>query len=79
MAATPYQLNLPTVVGNIDQTIANLMAVRAEISASPKPSYSLHGHSYSWVEMYKYISSEIENLLRQRNQVAPWDIISVAR
>jgi hypothetical protein len=77
--ADPYVLDIPAVVGNIDESIANLTALRAELTANPKPTYSVHGHNYDWVGMYKYISGEIEALLKQRNQVAPWEIVSIAR
>lgn len=76
---TPYELDLPTVVGDLNQTLANLIALRAEVSASPKPTYSVHGHTFQWVEFYKWLSAEIENVTRQINQAAPWEIISAAR
>lgn len=77
--ADPYELDIPLVAGNVKQTLANLIAVRAEISANVKPSYRVHGHDFSWVEMYKYIGDEIDKCIRQINQLQPWEVISVGR
>jgi hypothetical protein len=79
MADTPYEINLPVVAGNVAQTIANLTALRAEISANPKPSYSVHGHAFDFVELYKFIGDEIDRAIRQLNQLQPYEFVSIAR
>lgn len=76
---TPYELDLPTVAGDLNQTLANLIALRVEVLANPKPDYSVHGHAFKWVEFYKFISDEIKEVARQINQLQPWEIISAAR
>lgn len=76
---TPYELDLPVVVGDLNQTLANLIALRATITANPKPSYRVHGHDFAWVEFYKWLSAEIEGVTRQINSLSPWEIISAAR
>jgi len=79
MTDSPYVLNLPVVIGNVAQTLANLTALRAEITASPKPSYRVHGHDYDWVGMYKYISAEIDDCTLELSRLQPFEIVSVGR
>ncbi len=77
--ATPYVIDWPAVVGNVQQTLANLTALRADITSAPKPEYSVHGHTYKWTEFYQYISTEIDQCMRQLSRLQPFEIISVAR
>jgi hypothetical protein len=77
--ATPYVIDWPAVVGNVSQTLANLTALRAEISAAPKPSYRVHGHDFLWVEFYKYLSEEIDNCMRQLSRMQPFEQVSIGR
>ena len=54
----------------------SLVALRLASSASPKPSYNVHGHSVSWVEYLKYLSDEIDRLNAQIAQASPFEIVS---
>lgn len=76
---TPYVINVPTVAGNVAQTLANLTALRLEIMANPRPKYSVDGHSYDWVGFYKFISDEINTCMKQLGQLEPFEIVSIAR
>lgn len=57
----------------VDQLIAELAAVdalRAQITAQPKPNYSIDGESWSWAEYYQMLLTqriEIERAI-QRTQ-----------
>jgi hypothetical protein len=79
MADTPYVLDLPVVVGNINQTLANLVALRLDVLSNPKPEYDVHGHHYKWVDFYKFLGEEINNLIKQSSKLQPFEIISMAR
>ena len=77
--ATPYVLDINLVCGNVAQTLANLVALRAEITATPKPEYSVHGHRFLWTDLYRYLGEEITRCQVQLSQLQPFEIISVAR
>lgn len=50
-----YQQNLLTTRDNIG-------AILAEISADPKPSYSLDGESYSWSEYFAMLTTQLKGI-----------------
>ena len=77
--ADPYVIDMPTVVGNLQLTLANLIALRAEILATPKPAYRCHSHDFDWVGMYKFISAEIDQVMRQISRAQPFECVSIAR
>jgi hypothetical protein len=79
MADTPYEIDIPVVAGNVARTLANLTALRAEIMASPKPSYNVHGHQYDWVGFYQFLSLEIDNCMKQLGRFQPFEFVSAAR
>ena len=79
MADAPYVLDLPTVVGNVAQTFANLVALRAEILANPRPQYSIHGEAKNWPALYKFLNDGISDLQKQLCQLQPYEFVSVAR
>ena len=77
--ADPYVLDLNSLYGNLSQTLANLIALRAEITASPKPEYAVHGHRYLWTDLYRYLGEEITRCQTQLSQLQPFEFVSVAR
>ena len=77
--ADPYELDLPVVVGNLKQTLANLIALQTELSTLPKPNYRVHGHDFSWVEMYDFIQRQIDLTTRQISRMEPFEFVSIAR
>jgi len=54
----------------------NLAAKLAEVSANPKPSYSIDGQSVSWVEYYKFLADQIARLNAQINMGEPFEELS---
>lgn len=52
----------------------NFAAQLAEISASPKPTYSVDGQQVSWTEHYKFISEQIDKLNLQIAAASPFEI-----
>lgn len=79
MAEEPYVIDWEVVAGNVAQTLANLTAVRAQISANPKPRYSVHGHSYDWPDLYRYLGREIDHCITQLARLQPFEIVSMGR
>jgi hypothetical protein len=77
--AEPYVLDVPTVVGNVAQTFANLVALRLDILNNPRPSYNLHGESMDWPKLYAFLNTAIADLQKQLSQLEPWEAISIAR
>ena len=77
--ADPYMLDIPTVVGNVAQTFANLVALRMDILANPRPLYNIHGESMDWPKLYAFLNTAIADLQKQLSQLEPFEIVSVAR
>jgi hypothetical protein len=77
--AEPYVLDVPTVVGNVAQTFANLVALRLDILANPRPLYNIHGESMDWPKLYAFLNTAIADLQKQLVQLQPWEAISIAR
>lgn len=73
--ADPFVIDLPTVQGNLAETLHNLIALRLELMANPKPKYSVHGHSYDWPGLYKLISDMIMDTTRQLGQFDQYEYV----
>ncbi|CAB4144890.1 hypothetical protein UFOVP466_80 [uncultured Caudovirales phage] len=56
---------MATIAENLATAKANYAATLASISASPKPSYSIDGRSYSWVEYQKFILEQMAAIDKQ--------------
>lgn len=54
----------------------NCAMLLVQITSQPKPSYAVHGHSYSWNEYQEVLSRQIEMLSKLISQVSPYEIIS---
>lgn len=54
----------------------NFAAKLAEVSAAPKPTYSIDGQSVSWTEYYKFLSEQVERLNVQINNGEPFEVVS---
>jgi len=62
---------------NLDTAIDNIAARLAEMSANPKPNYSLDGESYSWSELFSMLSTKMEGLEKARQRAdGPFEIRS---
>ena len=51
---------MPTVAANLQTAKENYATILASISASPKPTYSIDGRSYSWVEYQKFLMEQMK-------------------
>lgn len=56
---------------------ANALARIAEITAAPKPSYSIDGQSFSWSEYLAQLRSTVEWCNSQLNAETPFEEHSV--
>lgn len=62
-----YQDNL---IATRDQIAARLV----EITAQPKPSYSVDGESYSWSEYFQALANQLKGLNELIQQAdGPWE------
>ncbi len=52
---------------NLQQTITNITQALANLSISPKPSYSVDGVSYSWESLFSMLTDKLK-VLRQEVQ-----------
>jgi hypothetical protein len=56
------------------QTIrANLLARLAEMTASPKPNYSLDGESYAWADLFDRYMRQLETINAQLAGQEPFE------
>jgi len=60
----------------LDVLIAQITVRLAEITAQPKPSYSVEGHSYSWQQYFDSLVAKREELMKQRAQEQPFEIVT---
>ena len=70
---TPATATFPE---SLDTLLAQLTALYAQITLSPKPAYSVHGHKYSWGEYLTVLGAQIELLTKIRSQQNPYEIVS---
>lgn len=53
---------MPSVLDNLITAKANIAAKIAEISANPKPNYSIDGQSISWASYFDMLNSQLGKL-----------------
>jgi hypothetical protein len=63
--ANSYEDNLKAVKENIAARLA-------EITASPKPSYSIDGQSVSWTEYFNSLVQQLKEI--EAREQEPWEI-----
>jgi hypothetical protein len=50
------------VIDDLTTAKANIAAILAQITADPKPSYSIDGQSVSWESYFSMLSDKLEKL-----------------
>lgn len=53
---------MATFLANLKTTRDNMAARLAEITASPKPTYSIDGESYSWESYQSMLAQQLASL-----------------
>lgn len=56
---------MPTLLENLQTARDNMGARLAEITTSPKPSYSIDGQAFSWTEYMQFLLDGIKSLDEQ--------------
>lgn len=51
-------------IDDIETSISNISATIAEITASPKPSYSIDGQTVYWNEYLETLTQKLQGLLK---------------
>ena len=54
--------NTQAIKDSLNQSLLNVTLALQDMSASPRPTYSLDGRSYSWNELF-------ESLMRKQNEL----------
>jgi hypothetical protein len=54
---------MATAYENVQTAIDNVAAVLAEITANPKPDYSIDGQSVSWTSYYATLTQRMKDLM----------------
>jgi hypothetical protein len=62
----------------LQTTKAQVLTVLAEITACPKPSYSIDGQSVSWSDYVAMLTKQVETLNELINQESPYILTSTA-
>jgi hypothetical protein len=57
---------VPTNAQNLDAAISNITALLAQLTATPKPAYTIDGVSYSWESYFAMLTGQLAELRRQR-------------
>ena len=53
-----------------------LMALAAQITMSPNPTYTVHGHRYQKGEYLEILGRQIEQFSKLNSQAHPFEIVS---
>jgi len=69
---------------DVQATRDNLCALRLQFVADQlagklKPSYSVQGHSFSWVQYAEWLDNSISTCMKQLAQGEPFEIVSRGR
>ena len=74
--------DVPVVTG--DEDTDGLLAIKSQLivlqfqaTQQPKPSYSVHGHSFSWTEYQDYLVRSIAAVNRLLQAQDPFEIVSI--
>jgi hypothetical protein len=71
--ATPASIEWPD---GFCQILNQLMALAAQITLSPNPTYTVHGHSYQKGEYLEILGRQIEQFTKLNAQAHPFEIVS---
>lgn len=70
---TPESATYPDSLTDCLNQLASLML---QITLTPKPSYTVHNHSYSWTEYQEMLGRQMEQLTKLISQGNPFEIMS---
>jgi hypothetical protein len=58
---------MPTTAENLQTAYDNYATILADISESPKPTYSLDGQSFSWTEYQRFLLEQMAAIRMEQN------------
>ena len=61
---------------SIEEAIRNVKALIVQVTATPRPNYSVEGHNYSWGEYLTVLGTQLEQLMKIRSQERPFEIVT---
>lgn len=67
---------MPTDLKTLQTIKTNLLTILSDLSANPKPSYSIDGQSVSWSEYFSMVSDQLDKINALINAENPYCIIS---
>ncbi len=77
---TPYQIQWPSMAGDVAQSLASLRSLRLSIiQMGPKPNYDVHGHRYNFTDLMRFFDESIQSLTKELNQIQPYEYITGVR
>jgi len=62
---------MPTPSENLSAAIENVCAIIREITANPKPDYSVNGQSVSWASYLDTLTRQLESLQNAEQSLSP--------
>ena len=65
-----------TYPASLTSVLNQLTALLLQITLTPKPSYSVHGHTYSWTEYQEMLTRQMEQVTKLIAQANPYEIVS---
>ena len=69
---------MPTAAQNVQTAIDNVAAQLVEITANPKPTYSIDGQSVSWTEHYRALLQTFKDLVALQQMIGgPFEVRSI--
>jgi hypothetical protein len=69
----------PTVVPNLNLAVANFAAQIAEMSANPRPSYTVGDQSFDWTQYLEYLTRNMKAVQQLIQSLSPFQNMSVVR
>lgn len=60
---------MATPTQSLDEAINNISALIAQITADPKPNYSIDGQLVSWGDYLDTLSTKLASLVRTRQMI----------
>lgn len=61
---------MPSAAESLDTAISNIAALIVEITANPKPNYSVDGQLVSWGDYLDTLTTKLASLQRTRQMAA---------
>lgn len=68
---------MPTAAENVATAIDNIASQLVDMTANPKPSYSIGSRSVSWTEHFRSLTDQLRALNELQQQLDPFEYRSI--